>query len=486
MKRRLPGFIVLILCASLAACGAGPDEDAIDDSFLTGGKADDLAADGPLARGVLKLANEASLEVLTDDVGLGSRVAGNIVDAREAQPFTTLAQLDAVPYVGGKAFDKLAAYAEANGYVPENFAAAQATRIPWSGYWWSMEKGELVLGWEDDDGRYVWTEDEVRSFDECLGDHGEACTDLLDFMTGDKGRHLSPLMKFDLYVQKALDDTYGRGEAPADEYTHASRWELDHHYIGDNRDHRFWDSRGYAGKCIGWALSTIDWDEPTEEVILRGIVFKPADIKGILAAIYNGAQFFVPEDQVLGNEYRDSGDHHRDDYYEDVYPHDFVRALQETIGQGKILEGDLDPGDGVWNYPIYRYEMSWTKESSTLVSVNARIFYANDEVEIDEVFSKNPARPDLLSRDLTFELDVTSRWRGDLAKAKGGRWTGESVDKHPDALIMGLEDYWREDIYEYEDTNMDQEVNFELIKSVDVDGGWGPIVDTLLEDYYRG
>lgn len=43
------------------------------------------------------------------------------------------------------------------------------------------------------------------------------------------------------------------------------------------------------------------------------------------------------------------------------------------------------------------------------------------------------------------------------------------------------EEDWRELIYEYEDSAMNTEVNFELIKRVDEDT---PIVDVLLDAYY--
>ena len=368
---------------------------------------------------------------------------------------------------------------------------AQARRVPWSGYYWSMIRGELVMGWEDGAGRQELTALGVDEFDNCIDSYEEECVALIDELAVDDGRALSPLMKFDLYVRRRLEDEFGPGEAPADHYSHASRWELDHHYIGDDEEHPKWEARGYAGKCIGWALSTFDWDEPTTDQVIGGILFRPADVKGILAAIYNGAQFFIPEDLVMGTEYHTAHlgdeDYDAEQAYADVEPHLFVQALYATIGEGRMLEADLDPGDGVWNYPIYRFELKWTRETrtSTVLEVEVKIFYANDEVGIDEVFSTDPERPDLLSRVLTFELHVPRSWDGDLTRARRGRWTGESIDNHPDALLLGIEEGWRETIEEYRgDPNMGLEVNFDLILPFGGEGGWDPMVDDLLAEYY--
>ena len=377
-------------------------------------------------------------------------------------------------------------------------ASAEATRIPWSGYWWSMEEGELVLGWDNEaHGRRRWSEAEVRAFDRCLAGYGRTCRQRIAEMAGTDGSALSPLMKFDLYVRRTLAWIHGEGEAPASAYSHAALWELRHHYIGTNREHRFWASRNYAGKCIGWALATFDYDEPTQAAVLQGVQFQPGDIKGVLSAIYNGAQFFVPDDKVVGQEYHEGGGRDTPERYADVLPQDFLRALAETIDRGTFLEADMDPGDGVWNYPIYKYDLKWKRRSPGRVAGSVKVFYADDEVDRDEVFSTRRTRDDLLSRKLGFVLEVPPDWDGDLTGATGGRWTGASKDQHPDAVILGLEAGWRQAVYEYRHTAMNTELNFELIKRADEDaveedpGEWPetvdsvPYVDVLLADYYR-
>ena len=71
------------------------------------------------AQGVLRLANDASKDVLDTDVGLDIRAAKHIVAYRNDNGFfDQLAELDRVKWVGERAFGKLLDYAENNHYVP--------------------------------------------------------------------------------------------------------------------------------------------------------------------------------------------------------------------------------------------------------------------------------------------------------------------------------------------------------------------------------
>ncbi|HEY4055190.1 MAG TPA: hypothetical protein VGM39_01235 [Kofleriaceae bacterium] len=100
--------------SALSACASTQlDQDGVDDSFVTTGKADGGLSSAEQAA-VLRVANESSLATLKSSVHLATRTATRVVGAR---PFQTLAQLDAVPYVGPVALDQLLAYAEDQGYV---------------------------------------------------------------------------------------------------------------------------------------------------------------------------------------------------------------------------------------------------------------------------------------------------------------------------------------------------------------------------------
>jgi hypothetical protein len=114
----------------LIGCNNAPaPDDGRDDSFLSSGKADTGGiVDGtPEALGVLRVANELSTDDLIHQAGLGVRAAENIgayklgddglAGTADDTSFENLAELDAVPYVGPKAFAALLAYARANGFV---------------------------------------------------------------------------------------------------------------------------------------------------------------------------------------------------------------------------------------------------------------------------------------------------------------------------------------------------------------------------------
>lgn len=132
-------WMMLVLVGAVGcSTSVEPDEegDARDDAFLADGKADafGVSEGSPLADGVLRLVNVASLTELDDAAGLDRRAAENIVAHRDGadgllgtaddDPYETLTELDATPWVGSRAFGKLVQYANDNGYVNVANAAA--------------------------------------------------------------------------------------------------------------------------------------------------------------------------------------------------------------------------------------------------------------------------------------------------------------------------------------------------------------------------
>lgn len=129
--RRLFGLLVVVQVGQLVACGGNePPEQAQDlVAALTPAETD----------AVLDLVNEASFTLLDDDVALDKRAAENIVAHRDGADatagtadddlFDTIEELDAVPYVGPSALEKLVAYAHAQGLVDEPSAGSDAALI---------------------------------------------------------------------------------------------------------------------------------------------------------------------------------------------------------------------------------------------------------------------------------------------------------------------------------------------------------------------
>jgi hypothetical protein len=121
---------LIVLLGLLTACDpAAPDTepgDAIDDDIVLSGKADGLDGASPAEiDGVLALVNSASLEQLDFDVALDVRAAENIVAHRDGpdaalgtgddDPIDDVPELDAIPWVGTRAFGKLLSYVREHG-----------------------------------------------------------------------------------------------------------------------------------------------------------------------------------------------------------------------------------------------------------------------------------------------------------------------------------------------------------------------------------
>lgn len=131
MLRRLnvlrPALVVSLL-ATVPACAVEPEvEDGVNDAFPSG-KADGGIDEGsPEAAGVLRLVNDTAETATTLSSGahVTKRVATNITKHRDGasagaaddDPFDTLAELDAIPYVGPSTLNALLARAKALGYV---------------------------------------------------------------------------------------------------------------------------------------------------------------------------------------------------------------------------------------------------------------------------------------------------------------------------------------------------------------------------------
>lgn len=110
-------------------CTASDPGDGEFDRYIVGGKADTggIQEATPEAGAVLRLATSLSTAQLENDVGLADNTVTNIIAYRtgdDEQPgtsddekFETLGELDAIPFVGPIAFEKLLAYAESKGLV---------------------------------------------------------------------------------------------------------------------------------------------------------------------------------------------------------------------------------------------------------------------------------------------------------------------------------------------------------------------------------
>lgn len=134
--------ILSILALTLPACVDPEVEDGETDGFASG-KADGGIDEGsPEALGVLALVNDSGLTAakLKADAGVTARVAGNIVKHRlgadgtagtaDDDPYDTLHELDAIPYVGPATLNALLELARDRGLVGGGAATFEVVFSP--------------------------------------------------------------------------------------------------------------------------------------------------------------------------------------------------------------------------------------------------------------------------------------------------------------------------------------------------------------------
>ncbi len=134
MPKAIPALALFVALAAGCDTPSAPAED--DDAVTPGGKADGIggiAEDGPEARAILELASTASFTRLDDEVGLDRRAAQAIVDTRARNgAFETLAELDAVSFVGTTAFARLLDFVVQEGLVTRELRIA-TFNVRWYG-----------------------------------------------------------------------------------------------------------------------------------------------------------------------------------------------------------------------------------------------------------------------------------------------------------------------------------------------------------------
>ena len=133
---------LLWLAIAATACDGASDEpgDGRDDAIAAGGKADALDGATPAeVDAVLELANSADFVTLDDDIRLDVRAAEHIVAHRDGPDetpgtadddlFDDLAEFDAVPWVGSRAFGKLLDWVRAHDLASEPAATGPCVII---------------------------------------------------------------------------------------------------------------------------------------------------------------------------------------------------------------------------------------------------------------------------------------------------------------------------------------------------------------------
>jgi hypothetical protein len=109
---------LLALLVVATGCTADTSTEALD---LVQNEGLALLDGTPDGVGVLDLLNDpgTTQDVLDHDAALNARTARNLILERSIAPFSTIADVDDVPWVGPAALNALVAYAQTEGWVPE-------------------------------------------------------------------------------------------------------------------------------------------------------------------------------------------------------------------------------------------------------------------------------------------------------------------------------------------------------------------------------
>lgn len=194
--------------------------------------------------------------------------------------------------------------------------------------------------------------------------------------------HPAPLEKYELLTN-------------GDESGPLVSWYKEHYYDPDTLD--------WYGHCGDWARAASFENYEIWPSSENNIVFRVGDKKGLLTLAHN------QDISEWGNA--------------NEFPQDFHYWLLYYIGEKKrAFIADLDAGEEIWNYPIYKYEMH-SNVSGNVKSVRVKIHYATDNVEPDYMGT--------LERTATYTYDLFL----DGDKIVGGEWTGESIDDHPQQMF---------------------------------------------------
>lgn len=157
----------------------------------------------------------------------------------------------------------------------------------------------------------------------------------------------------------------------------------------------------WHGHCNGWTAAAIRHAEPQSNVIRNGVVFTPADIKGLLAEIYmyRDNEFLGGEDAVMN-------------------PGLLHVVLTNWLGRGDHPVGiETAVGKEKWNYPLYAFKTSSRKVTDREVEVRMNANYSQStRREVD--------RSQHLAKTIHFHYSLNLNDEGEIV---GGSYYNDSA-----------------------------------------------------------
>ena len=276
--------------------------------------------------------------------------------------------------------------------------------LPWSETYWPSDHGSI---------NYRWNSSNPVGFDYVSPTRAEVMQ-----MSKDQLAQLSPSEKYDLAM--------GRYDYP-----------LKTEVMGSASKH----APSWAGICNGWSPMALQLPEPKAVEITNpdGIVipFGSSDVKGLLS--YYAAFYADLDVSQIGTRCNKIGEILNLPGCQDVNAGAFHVTLANEIGiKGKGFVADVDPGNQVWNQPIYGFEFELTGSTfsthgKSAVTVHAKMFYT-DELE-KSLWTPVVGTPQFSSnsREMDYVLELDND-----GKITGGEWINHS--SHPDFLWKANKD----------------------------------------------
>jgi len=241
------------------------------------------------------------------------------------------------------------------------------------------------------------------------------------------GGNLSPLEKYDAYARST-----GKNAHAVD---------FERHNLYDP------EASGWEGLCNAWAAASILESEPTKDIKIKDITFKPSDQKALLLKVYE----HVEGTRQFGLRY----DGNRGDDPDDIYPDQFHKVLeQELFVHGRAVIMDKDPGVPVWNEPVYRAFMTIVADRNDPTTDHVVLWLTwADSADTDPEYMGTRE----VNSKYTYDL-IGDREADGTLDVVFGQWTGESVTNHPDFVTLMSDKATHRSINTEIDTNLVNEI----------------------------
>lgn len=218
---------------------------------------------------------------------------------------------------------------------------------------------------------------------------------------------------------------------------------------------------GWAGHCLGWAISSIRFDEPFEAFESGGVVFRVVDQKALLIKSVeavgireyirsgktnkNGNPELVPSKTgmiQIGTSFED-----HTTAGEDIYAQDYLQTLlNELTIQHRPFIMDHDAGRAKWNVPVYEFMGNIKKVDESTVTVDLTVIYADPRLNpangSQDQPSEIPDRRGPKEIRVQYQMNLFGHFESaDTFSVIGSDWTqrGDTVDSysaHPDFVLV--------------------------------------------------